>query len=104
MRFNEAANRWELAGAEADQVPNGAHAALAFQGGTLVQLLSRVNSEATQARRFDGARWSAPTSLLPVVSKESRAVVRQDQLFMVYTHDTVCCGGSGAGVARLNVP
>ena len=103
-RFNVAGNRWDLAGSEADQMPNGPHAALAFQGGTLVQVLSRVNSEPTQARRFDGTRWSAFTSLLPVQSTETRTVVREDQLFIVYTHDTICCSGSGAGVARLNLP
>jgi hypothetical protein len=98
--FNEAANRWDVVGSEADQVSRRTDLALAFQGGMLVQVASGVDSVATQARRWDGTRWSAFTSLQPVSSLLTRAAVRQDTLFIVYTER----GAPRAGVARLNVP
>jgi hypothetical protein len=99
-RFNEPDNRWDVVGSEADQVARRTDVALAFQRGTLVQVASGVDSVATQARRWDGTRWSTFTSLLPVSSLLARAVVRQDTLFIVYTER----GAPFAGVARLNVP
>jgi hypothetical protein len=98
-RFDGTTNRWELAGSEADQVAQGPNAALAFQRGTLVQVISAGNGSPTQGRRFDGTRWSAFTPLAPVESNEARAVVRQDTLFIVYRHPAQV-----AGVARLNLP
>ena len=98
-RFNVAANLWELVGSEADQLAQGPNTALAFQGGTLVQVVSAVNGSPTQARRFDGTRWGAFTSLPTVESNEARALVRQDTLFIAYRHPAQI-----AGVARLNLP
>ena len=102
VRFNEAATRWELLGTEQDQLSPRRQTALAFQGGTLVQVASFRS--ATEARRFNGASWSGMTPLLPVRSAVARTVVDRGALFIIYTHLTECCGPGGVGVARLNVP
>ena len=106
VRFNEAATRWELLGTEQDQLSPQRQTALAFQGGTLVQVASGVGQSGlgTEARRLNGASWSGLTPLQPVRSAVARAVVDRGVLFIVYTHLTDCCGPGGAGVARLNVP
>lgn len=99
-RFNEPDNRWDVLGSEADQVSRRTDVALAFQRGTLVQVASGVESVATQARRWDGTRWSDFSSLQPVLSLQTRALVRQDTLFIVYSERFA----PRTGVARLNVP
>lgn len=106
VRFNEAATRWELLGTEQDQLSPQRQTALAFQGGTLVQVASGVGQSGlgTEARRLNGASWSGLTPLQPVRSAVARAVVDRGVLFIVYTHLTECCGPGGVGVARLNVP
>ena len=104
VRFNDTANLWELAGSDADQLTAVQNTALAFQGGTLVQVpvgffANSVDVTTGQARRFNGTGWSAFTSLQPVSGRNVRAVVRQNALFIVYATP-----GASVGVARLNVP
>jgi hypothetical protein len=104
VRFNDTASRWELVGSEADQLTAVQNTALAFQGGTLVQVpvgffANAVDFTTGQARRFNGTSWSALTSLQPVSGRNVRAVVRQNALFIVYGTPN-----ASAEVARLNVP
>lgn len=104
VRFNDAATRWDLVGSEADQLTAVQNTALAFQGGTLVQVpvgffANSVDFTTGQARRFNGTNWSAFTSLQPVSGRNVRAVVRQNALFIVYGTPN-----ASAEVARLNVP
>lgn len=104
VRFNDAANRWDLVGSEADQLTAVQNTALAFQGGTLVQVpvgffANGVDFTTGQARRFTGTSWSAFTSLEPVAGRNVRAVVRQNVLFIVYGTPN-----ASAEVARLNLP
>lgn len=106
VRFNEAATRWDLVGREDEQLSPQRSTALAFQGGTLVQVASGIGQSGfgTEARRLNGASWSGLTPLQPVRSAVARTVVDRGVLFIVYTHLTECCGPGGVGVARLNVP
>ncbi len=104
VRFNDLADRWDLVGSEADQLTAVQNTALAFQGGTLVQVpvgffANAVDVTTGQARRFNGTGWSAFTSLQPVSGRNVQAVVRQNALFIVYTTPN-----ASAGVARVNVP
>lgn len=98
VRFDTASNAWRLLGTDADQVVSQRQAALAFQGGTLVQVLP-MNNQTSLARRWNGSAWSAFTTLKGVVSVEARLVVQQDSLFIGFTQP-----GGSAGVARLDVP
>jgi hypothetical protein len=104
VRFNDTAARWDLVGSEADQLTTVPNIALAFQGGTLVQVpvgffANAVDFTTGQARRFNGGSWSAFTSLEPVSGRNVRAVVRQNALFIVYGTPN-----ASAGLARVNVP
>jgi len=98
VRFDTASNVWRLLGTDADLVVPSGPSALAFQGGTLVQVLSMDVFAPALARRWNGSAWSAFTTLTGVNSIEARAVVHQDTLFLGFTQ------GGSAGVARLNVP
>ncbi|HEX2546740.1 MAG TPA: Ig-like domain-containing protein [Ramlibacter sp.] len=99
-RFDATTNRWVQVGTDAEQLLPAEEVLVAFQGSSLVQVATRPAA----GRRFTGTAWTAFSSLSPVQSVATNIVVFQGALFLVYTHDTVCCGGSGVGVARIDVP
>jgi hypothetical protein len=105
LGFNATATSWALLGSSSDQAQGTREGALAFQGGSLVQVLGVPGTFSTgQARRWNGTAWSAFTNLAPVQNALMMLTVNQGSLFMAYQHLNPCCGPDGASVVKLNVP
>ena len=91
---------WPLVGSLSDQASNR-KATTMIQNGTLLQVLPF--GAGSTARRWNGSAWSTPV-VLPIPIAESVFVRSGNDPLLLYTFDTLCCGASGAVLARINLP
>lgn len=105
LGFNATARTWALLGTASDQLLGVREGDLAFQGGSLVQVVGVPGTFSTgQARRWNGSAWSGFINLTPVQNGPTMLTVGQGSLYLAYQHFATCCGPDGATVVKLNLP